>query len=34
MNRRVLALALGIAAGLLAGAVAPWAGLAGWWALR
>lgn len=39
MNRRALAIALGIVTGWLAWAIAPWAiapwaGLAGWWVLR
>jgi hypothetical protein len=34
MNRRVLALLVGLATGWLAWAIAPHAGLAGWWALR
>lgn len=34
MNRRLLALLLGFLAGTLAWIAAPYASLAGWWALR
>jgi hypothetical protein len=34
MNRRALALAFGLAAGVLLWIIAPHAGLAGWWELR
>lgn len=34
MNRRALAFLLGLAAGILAWIVAPYASLSGWWELK